>query len=299
MRRHKKNVEGAHFKFGRIVRSPGGRWLWLLGVVVMVGCCVGFAVRAYTRRSAEPVASLTSTGPSSRSASTQKASASSSLFSRLRFQPAADGMRRRLGRRFSTAGLEESVLAGTLTIRNNPVPIRITRTQDGDGEQVEIALNGEPVPLRWNSSDGATAGAATATSAQRSITERLTLDSAEQFIFAQLRGAAYNTVARDIRPAEAGDSDDYGGPVWDLVRVVESTSLSKNRPQSAWRIYYLNTSTGLIDKILSREDDDNVIAQLSSWVDQGGELVPTRITWTRNKQLLMELSISHVSLNAR
>ena len=129
--------------------------------------------------------------------------------------------------------------------------------------------------------------------------ERLALDSPDQFIFAQLRGSAYNTVARNIRPGEAGDSDDYDGPIWDIVRVVESTSLSKNKPQSPWRLYYINSSTGLIDKILSQEEGENVIAQLSSWVNQGGELFPTRITWTMDKQVLMELNISNISLNAR
>jgi hypothetical protein len=106
-------------------------------------------------------------------------------------------------------------------------------------------------------------------------------------------------MARNVRPAEAGNSDDYEGPVWDMVRVIESTSRSNNKPASDWRIYYIDGSTGLIDKILSQEGGENVIAQVSSWVEQDGEILPARITWTKDKQVQMELSISNVSLSLR
>jgi hypothetical protein len=106
-------------------------------------------------------------------------------------------------------------------------------------------------------------------------------------------------MAHNVRPLEAGDSDDYEGPVWDMVRVVESTSRSNNKPFSDWRIYYFDSSTGLIGKILSQEGGENVIAEVSSWVEQDGETLPTRITWTKDKQLLMELNISNVSLTSR
>jgi hypothetical protein len=175
----------------------------------------------------------------------------------------------------------------------------MTRVQDGDGERVAIAISGEPATLTWQAYEGARASGANAGAAWMSIVERLVLDSPDQFIFAQLRGAAYHKMAQNVRPAEAADSDEYDGPVWDLVRVIEATSRSNHKPESDWRIYYINSSTGLIDKILSQESGGNVIAELSAWVEQSGEVLPTRITWRQEKQLLMELNISRISLVAR
>jgi hypothetical protein len=221
------------------------------------------------------------------------------LFSRLRLQPEADKLRRRLGQRFSKSGLGVSVLLGTLTIGGNREAVRITRAQNGDGEQVAIAISSESATLTWNSDTGTKAGEADASGSLRTVVERLVLDSPDQFIYAQLRGAAYHRMAQNVRPAEAGAADDYEGPVWDMVRVIESTSRSNSKPESDWRIYYIDSSTGLIDKILSQKDGENVIAEISSWVEQDGEVLPTRIRWTKNKQVLMELSIGDVLLSSR
>jgi hypothetical protein len=299
MRRHTKDVDRTLFNFGGIIRRPAGRRLWLLLIVLMTGCSVAIAVRAYNRRTPVSVASGRPANASVVPATNQTTVSTGGLLSRLRLQPEADKLRRRLGQRFTNSSLGVSVLLGTLTIGNSSRPIRITRAQDGEGDQVAVTIGGEPATLSWNSTEGAKASANSPTASQRAIVERLALDSPDQFIFAQLRGAAYNLVGRDVRPAEAAGSDEYEGPVWDMVRVVESTSRSSNKPQSPWRIYYLNSSTGLIDKILSQEEDDNVIAQFSPWVNQGGEVLPAGITWTQNKQVLMQLTISNISLSSR
>ena len=69
---------------------------------------------------------------------------------------------------------------------------------------------------------------------------------------------------------------------------------SQNKPLSLWRLYYINSSTGLIDKVISQEQREIVTANLSGWINQGGEQVPTHITWTINKQVVMELSLNNV-----
>ena len=51
MRRHKKDLDGATLKVGRIIKRPAGRKAGLLAVVVMAGCSIAIAVRAYTGRS--------------------------------------------------------------------------------------------------------------------------------------------------------------------------------------------------------------------------------------------------------
>jgi hypothetical protein len=106
-------------------------------------------------------------------------------------------------------------------------------------------------------------------------------------------------IARNVCPPEAAGSEGYDGPSWDVVRVIESSSRSAHKPESDSRLYYINTSTGLIDKILSQENGENVLAEITSWDEQNGEVLPTRIRWTINNQPLMELTVSNVSLSSR
>jgi hypothetical protein len=141
--------------------------------------------------------------------------------------------------------------------------------------------------------DGARSNDISAIGSLRELIERLALDSPDQFVLAQLRGASYHTVARDVRPAEAGGSDDYTGPRWDLVRIAEPSRLTQNRPRSLWRLYYINSSTGLIDKVVSQEQGKTITAEFSGWITQGGETIPTRIMWKLNKRVVMDLAITN------
>lgn len=214
---------------------------------------------------------------------------------RLGLQPEADKQRRRLGRRFLMQGRETSVLIGTLTLGSERFTARIARNQDGDDERLTIALNsGEPT-LSWSGLNGALSDGSPATGNLRSLVERIALDSPDQFVLAQLRGAAYYTVARMVRPSEAGGSDNYAGPVWDIVRISEPADRTQNKPQSSWRLYHINAATGLIDKVVSREQGQTITAEFSGWVNQGGEQAPTRVIWTQNRQVVMELSLSAIA----
>jgi hypothetical protein len=206
----------------------------------------------------------------------------------LAFQPEADKLRRRLGRRFLAPGREVSVLAGALTLGSERYTAQITRRQDDDDERVMIALNGGPRGA-WSGLNGAAAA-----DGLRSLVERIALDSPDQFILAQLRGSAYYTVARMVRPSEAGDSDTYTGPLWNVVRVTESPTLTQNNPRSPWRLYYINTATGLIDKVISEEQGQTIVAEISGWAAQNGEQIPSHISWTVNKQVVMEFSLTNV-----
>jgi len=225
--------------------------------------------------------------------------ARSHLNGRLAIQPEADKLRRRLGQRFLTRGREVSVLVGTLLVGADRYTARITRSQDDDDERLTIALSGQQGTITWSGLEGAKSDGNTATGSLRAIIERLALDSPDQFVLAQLRGAAYFTVARAVRPAEAGGSDNYSGPVWDLVRIAEPTTTGQNRPQSLWRLFYINSSTGLIDRIVSQEQGATITAEFSNWVNQGGEVVPARVIWKSNSQTLMDLTISNVSHNSK
>jgi hypothetical protein len=126
---------------------------------------------------------------------------------------------------------------------------------------------------------------------ERSLIERVTLDSPDQFIQAQLRMASYYTIARNVMPPEANGGDEYNGPVWDVVRITEPKGEGGGRPLGPIRHYFLNSSTGLPEKVVSDEQGQTIVAELSGWINQGGELLPTRIVWSRDKQIIMELTV--------
>jgi hypothetical protein len=94
-------------------------------------------------------------------------------------------------------------------------------------------------------------------------------------------------------PPEAAGAETYSGPVWDLVRIGEPVTATST-PLSLSRLYYINSSTGLIDKIASQEQGDTIISEFSNWIDQAGEVFPTRIVWKANNQTLMQLTVTSV-----
>jgi len=216
------------------------------------------------------------------------APASSVATRNLSLQPEAFNLGRRLGRRFAANSREQSVLSGTLTIGSDQQDVRVARQQTNDGEEIEIAING--TRLTWKASEGAMSTSSRATGAERELIEQLVLDSPDQFVLAQLRGASYYMVARDVRPAEANDA--YVGPLWNIVRVDDSDLDEQRRPESRWRLYYLNTTTGLIDKVVSEVRGETIEAEISGWAKLAGEEVPTQITWSSQGRTLMQYRLS-------
>jgi hypothetical protein len=201
-------------------------------------------------------------------------------------------MRFKLGGRFLRPGHEVATLGGVLAVGNQRRPVRIERTHREDGEEVAVAFDGGPASLAWNAREGARAAGSPITGADRTLIERLALDSPDQFILAQLRGASYFTVAERVAPEEAGGSDEYSGPVWDVVRVGEPNVVSRHAPESAFRLYYINSSTGLIERVLSKEQGQTVVAEVSGWTEVNGERLPARTIWKIDSQVVMELIIS-------
>ncbi len=211
----------------------------------------------------------------------------------LSLQPEAFSMIRRLGARFSTSRRGQSILAGRLTIGSERRVVNLTRTQTDDGEQVEINIAGLSKPLTWNGDQGALSATGRATGSDRELIERLVLDSPDQFVLAQLRGASYFTVARNVRPANA--EDNYTGPLWNIIRIGDPELDEAKRPESGWRLYYINAETGLIDKIESEVQGQRIVAEISGWTNQNGEKFPTRIIWRRLNQTIMEYRLTEFS----
>lgn len=267
-------------------------WPVLLVVVVLLGTLAFVAGRP--RRHAKPEEKKRTMPPRERQVvQVLSANTGGPRPRNLSLQPEAFNMGHRLGKRFSPGKRERSILIGTLTIGSEQRIVQTTRTQTDDGEQVEIKIAGSPGSLTWDRNQGALSSGSRATGSDRQLVERLALDSPDQFVLAQLRGASYYMVAPNVRPVNAGDN--YTGPLWNIIRVGDPEPDEAKRPESRWRLYYLNAVTGLIDRIESEAQGQRIVAELSAWTDQDGEKTPTQITWTHLGQTLMQYRLTNFS----
>ena len=213
----------------------------------------------------------------------------------LSLQPEAFKLSRRLGNRFASSRQTSSTMTGTLITGTLLQEVNVVRRQTSSGEEVGIGVAGAPGTLTWSDDDGPGVSGTHVNEGQRMMMERLVLDSPDQFVLAQLRGASYYTVARNVRNDLDG-RDDYSGPLWDVVRVEEPEREALRRPLSTSRLYYINVQTGLIDKIVSEVRGEKIEASVLQWVDQGGEKVPSHIVWKRGEETVQEFRLSSFSV---
>jgi hypothetical protein len=211
----------------------------------------------------------------------------------LSLQPEAFKLSRRLGNRFASFRQTSSTLAGTLITGTLQQDVNVVRRQTSTGEEVGIGIT--DAALTWSDVEGPRASGANVNEGQRVLIERLVLDSPDQFVLAQLRGASYYTVARNVR-ADLGGSDNYDGPLWDVVRVEEPHTEAARRPLSNSRQYYINVQTGLIDKIVSEVRGEKIEANVLQWVDQGGEKIPSHIVWKRGEETVQEFRLTSFAI---
>jgi len=210
-------------------------------------------------------------------------------------QPEALRVARQLGKRFGPASSDTSVLVGTLAISGAEQPLVVTRRQTDTGEQVELLVGSRA--LTWNEQDGTKAATGLVGDTERLLVERLTLDSPDQFVLAQLRGASYFTIARNVRPTDARDG--YTGALWDVVRVAEPQAKESARPFSPWRIYYLNVQSNLPDRVEYELNGQPITVEFLDWTKDGEEKTPSHVRWSSSGQTLMELRATSVSHNQR
>lgn len=208
-------------------------------------------------------------------------------------QPEALRVSRRLGKRFDRSSRATSTSVGTLTLAGERQSLTLTRRQTETGESVELVVGGRV--MAWSDRDGTTASSGIATDPERLLVERLTLDSPDQFVLAQLRGASYFIVARNVRPTDANDG--YRGALWNVVRVDEPHTEASLRPRSTWRLYYLNVQTGLPDRIEYQLNGEEIRVEFLAWADAQGEKTPALIRWSRGGQTIMEYQVTNVSHN--
>ena len=216
----------------------------------------------------------------------------------LSLQPEAFKLSRRLGNRFASSRQTASTVVGTLTTGTLQRDVNVVRSQTPTGENVGIGIANVAGTLTWSDVDGPKASGSALNEGQRTLIERLVLDSPDQFVLAQLRGASYYTVSRNVR-AELGGSDNYNGPLWDVIRVEEPETEATRRPLSNSRLYYINVQTGLIDKIVSEVRGEKIEANVLQWVDQAGEKVPSRIVWKRGNETVQEFRLTSFAIQAQ
>lgn len=269
--------------------------LWPLMIALALIATGLFWAKAGTET---PARAHIASAPLPQDTSTQQVSSRtprSDLQSRLARQPEVSRLRRSIGQRLTGHNRAMSMMIGRLTTGTDERSVRILRRQDGGGESVEIAIGNNGTPLTWSAAEGAKSSGNNLADTEQAIIERLTFDSPDQFVLAQLRGASYYTVGHNVRPAEAGGSDNYTGPTWDIIRVSEPARDAQSTPQSRWRLYYINSTTNLVDRIVSEMQGETVTAELSGWTTVQGEKVPSQITWSRQGQVVMQFSLTNFS----
>lgn len=210
----------------------------------------------------------------------------------LYLQPEAIRVARRLGKRFGPSSRAASMITGTLTMAGSAQSVKLTRQQTKTGETVEVVFSDRW--LSWNERERTNSSSTLLSDSDRLLIERLTLDSPDHFVLAQLRGASYLTVARNVRPADAQDG--YAGPLWNLVRVDERQQDDRLRPQSTWRIYYINAETELPERVEYQLNGQEIRVQFLEWTEQQGEKTPSYVRWTSSGQPLMEYRAAKVVL---
>ena len=242
----------------------------IVACLIMVACVAGAVLisRAVSKPVSTQSLSQTLMTPTSRN---------------LSLQPEAARVNRRLGNRFNSSAKTDTTVTGILRIGASQYSVTTIRHLDQSRELVDLLLPEKQ--LSWDETDGVKATASVLTRAERLLAERLILDTADHFVLAQLRGASYLTVARNLRPDDAGD--DYKGPLWTVVRLSEPQRSDDKGPLSAWRLYYINAATELIDRIVC-ELDGRRIETTIQWAEQNGEQVPARLKWTTQGETLME-----------
>lgn len=254
------------------------------GVCLVVVVCVSSAVVLITRAASDSSSQASQTPPS-RPANKGRRN--------LALQPEASRVARLLGKRFRPSSRSTMVLSGQLSIADGQQPISITRRQTESGETVELNLPNRA--MTWNADEGANANANAPNATERLLLERLVLDSPDQFVLAQLRGASYFTVARNVRSTDA--TDGYSGALWNLVRIDEPQTDENRKALSIWRIYYINVHTGLPDRVEYQLDGKNITAEFVEWTEQQGEKAPSRVRWSSDGHPDMEYRATSISHN--
>jgi hypothetical protein len=82
------------------------------------------------------------------------------------------------------------------------------------------------------------------------------------------------------------------------VRVDEPQTVESLQALSTWRIYYLNVSSGLPDRVEYQLNGQQITADFLAWTEAQGERTPSHIRWSSGGQTIMEYQVSNLSHNS-
>lgn len=204
-----------------------------------------------------------------------------------------------LGDRFERPGQERSILIGTFTrytgADKGTTQVQITR-EFPDKLRFEEQT---PSGLRVFRFDGQRpwvgSGSGTPTDEEARFIEALVRDTVEHFIAGQLASDATRVLGDQYR-LDDGSASNYQGPYYDILKVVD-TFTSANQTDRRPAFYYLNSQTGLPEKIVYEQQAGavRVEEEFSDWVTVLGQQIPRGIVRKENGVPVLQLVVNQAA----
>lgn len=200
-----------------------------------------------------------------------------------------------LGDQFEKAGMERSILLGTLTrhmgndketsqfriIREFPDKLRFEE-QTAHGVRVR-GFNGKRPWVDTGSLSDEDSG----------LIQTLVRDTVEHFIAGQAANDATRVLGDRYR-MDDGSTRDYKGPYYDILNVVDRFEFGdqiNKRPT----LYYLDSETGLPSRIVYEQQQGSAITRIevefSNWGTVAGQQVAGKVVRKENGITVLELDI--------
>ena len=201
-----------------------------------------------------------------------------------------------LGTRFESPAQGRSIMTATLT-RNTGEPrsVQLTITRElPDKLRVEQTSLTAQRTLGYDGSRAWVRGGSASTEDLRLI-EMIVRDSVEHFVSTQARGDATLHLG-DMFRGDDGSNANYDGPFYDILRVND-TFATPGGTESRPTLFYLNSRTGLLEKIVYERQHDaaKVEVEFGEWIAITNQKIPSRIVWKENGTVTNQLTITQVT----
>jgi hypothetical protein len=203
-----------------------------------------------------------------------------------------------LGDRFETPGKARTILRGTLTRHagsaRGATPVAVVR-EFPDGLRVE-ELTGPGGRVLGHDGSRPWARGGGPSGEELALVEALARDSVEHFVAGQAAGDATLHLG-DMFRLDDGSGPGYAGPFYDILRV-DDTFAAADGIQSRPTLYYLNSRTGLPERIAYEREEGAAIkveVEFGDWATVSGQKVPRRTVWKENGVVTAEFVVNQAA----
>jgi len=200
-----------------------------------------------------------------------------------------------LGDRFEIEAKARVLITASLT-RNGGSPTQLTIVREpGDKLRVEeqaatrLRILGHDGSRSWGQGGPPNVD-------EIEFLDSLVRDSIEHFITGQAAGNATLQLG-DMFRLDNGEDPGYVGPFYDILRVEDAYTTAGVR-DSRPTLHYLNSQTGLPERIVYERGSKRVLVEFGNWAVFGGQKVPGRVVWQENGTIIRELTINQESFVA-